>query len=162
LSKPYSREQLALKIRLVLNNRQQKGVPPPLDLAAPSPISKAETADDIQAISVLVVEDEPLIRMATVDMLRDLGHTVSEAGCAEEALKYLETQRPDLVLTDLGLPGISGSDFCNEVRSRWPDVAIIFATGMDQGPELSDRTHTALLRKPFGVEDLEAAIRKAF
>jgi signal transduction histidine kinase/CheY-like chemotaxis protein len=162
LSKPYSREQLALKIRLVLNNRQQKAVPPSqVDQPAPSSPPKAETAGDFQAISVLVVEDEPLIRMATVDMLMDLGHTVSEAGSAEEALQYLETERPDLVVTDLGLPGMTGRDFCSEVRRRWPDVAIVFATGMNEGPAISDRTRTALLRKPFSVDELEAAIKEA-
>jgi CheY-like chemotaxis protein len=81
-------------------------------------------------------------------MLIDLDHTVSEVGSAEEALQYLEREHPNLVLTDLGLPGMSGADFCNEVRRRWSDVAIVFATGMNEGPALSDCARTALLRKP--------------
>lgn len=46
--------------------------------------------------------------MATVDMLEELGHSVSEAGAAEEALDMLDKSQPDIVLTDLGLPGMDG------------------------------------------------------
>jgi PAS domain S-box-containing protein len=163
LSKPYSREQLALKIRLVLNNRQPKTVPPShVDLPAISSSQSAETSRDARVLSVLVVEDEPLIRMATVDMLMDLGHAVTEAGSAEEALGYLEQEHVDLVLTDLGLPGMSGPDFCNKVRRRWPDVAIVFATGMDEKPALDDYNRTALLQKPFSIDQLGAALREVF
>ena len=110
---------------------------------------------------MLVVEDEPLIRMATVDMLEELGHSASEAGAAEEALDMLDESQPDIVLTDLGLPGMDGETFCHEIRRRWPTVAIIFATGMDKGPVLADPSHTALLRKPFGVDELKTAMAAA-
>ncbi len=53
---------------------------------------------------------------------------------------------------------MDGETFCREVRRRWPDIAIIFATGMDQGPRLDDPSRTTLLRKPFGVQELKAAL----
>jgi CheY-like chemotaxis protein len=158
LSKPYSREQLALKIRHVLNNRQQVLLSStPVD--PPAPVSQTGNLTEVASgLSILVVEDEPLIRMATVDMLLDLGHSPKEAGSGEEALTFLEEEQPDVVLTDLGLPGLSGEAFCNEISQRWPNIAIIFATGMNKGPALEGTTRTALLCKPFGVDELKIAI----
>ncbi|MCW8060736.1 hybrid sensor histidine kinase/response regulator [Agrobacterium tumefaciens] len=158
LSKPYSREQLALKIRHVLNNRHQNVLAAErFDPSMPSQ-KPAPPLTETLSLSVLVVEDEPLIRMATVDMLEELGHSVSEAGTAEEALDMLDKNQPDIVLTDLGLPGMDGETFCHEMRRRWPTVAIIFATGMNEGPALEDRSRTALLRKPFGIDELKTAL----
>ena len=161
LSKPYSREQLARKVRHVLNNSRQNMMA--AERLSPSvlPPTLAAPLTEKPKLSVLVVEDEPLIRMATVDMLEELGHSASEAGAAEEALDMLDESQPDIVLTDLGLPGMDGETFCHEIRRRWPTVAIIFATGMDKGPVLADPSHTALLRKPFGVDELKTALAAA-
>jgi len=82
--------------------------------------------------------------MWEADMLDQLGCEVVEAGSAEAALPTLEQGGFDVVVSDLGLPGMSGDDFCREVRRRWPQIAIIFATGMDRGPELDDPARTAL------------------
>jgi PAS domain S-box-containing protein len=157
LSKPYSREQLARKVRHVLENRPEVGRP----AAEEARPSKNSVPIDGAALSIVVVEDEPLIRMSTVDMLLELGHSVREAESGEEALRLLEEEKTDIVLTDLGLPGIGGEAFCRETRQRWPEIAIIFATGMNEGPMLSDNSRTALLRKPFGIEELRAAILHA-
>jgi DNA-binding response OmpR family regulator len=62
------------------------------------------------------------------------------------------------MITDLGLPDMPGQQFCAIVRTRWPSSAIVFATGMDKGPTLADTSRTALLRKPFGLEELRKAI----
>ena len=125
LSKPYSREQLAHKIRYVLDRRKQTSVDetPPLQA---NPISEVRRR-------VLLVEDNDLIRMATADMLGELNCEVSEAGSGEDALAILEQSEIDIVVSDLGLPGMTGEDFCREVHRRWPQIGIVFATGMDQG-----------------------------
>jgi CheY-like chemotaxis protein len=96
--------------------------------------------------------------MTTSDMLEELGCIVLEAGSAERALTILEGEPIDVVVTDLGLPGMSGEDFSREVRRRWPDIGIVFATGMNSGPGLDDPSRTALLPKPHGIEELEAAL----
>jgi PAS domain S-box-containing protein len=154
LSKPYSREQLARKIRHVLNNRKQ---------VAMNANRETSASDEASIISgnrrrVLLVEDNDLIRMASADMLGELGCEVSEAGSAEDALVILEREPIEIVVSDLGLPGMSGEDFCRKVRQRWPKIGIVFATGMDQGPELDDPGRTALLPKPHGLEELRAAL----
>ncbi|MGN7293034.1 PAS domain S-box protein [Rhizobium sp. SAFR-030] len=161
LSKPYTREALARKIRHVLNNEKQMRIAE-AQAAAPPPAKAAQLAEPRAAedrrLSVLLVEDNGLIRMATADMLADLDCDVLEAGSAEEALGHLETQAVDIVVSDLGLPGMSGEDFCIQVRQRWPKIGIVFATGADRGPDLDDPSRTALLPKPHGVEELKAAL----
>lgn len=151
LSKPYTREALARKIRLVLNNEKQS-VEKRQEPSAVS-ASKADAGD-----RVLLVEDNTLIRMATADMLSDLGYEVFEAGSAEEALPILEQGIIDILVSDLGLPRMSGEDFCREVRRRWPHIGIIFATGADHGLALEDASRTALLAKPHGLEELKQAL----
>ncbi|MDM9644867.1 PAS domain S-box protein [Rhizobium sp. S163] len=154
LSKPYSREALALKVRHVLNNVAQKRLATErTHTETPASPTTAERGN-----RVLLVEDEMLIRMSEADMLEDLGYEVVEAGSAEDALPILEQRQVDIVISDLGLPGMSGEDFCREVRRRWPAIAIIFATGMDRGPVLEGPAKTALLRKPHGVAELKRAL----
>lgn len=79
----------------------------------------------------MIVEDEPLILMSTVDMVEELGHTVHEASSAEDALVVLENYTVDFLLTDVGLPGMSGIDLARRVREHWPNVRIAFASGDD-------------------------------
>jgi PAS domain S-box-containing protein len=156
LSKPYSREQLARKIRQVLNSREEGKATEP---SAPD-LGAAASAVDDQATKrrILLVEDNDLIRMATADMLAELDCQVTEAASAEDALMMLGQGTVDILVTDLGLPGMSGEAFCREVRRRWPRIGIVFATGMDRGPELEDVSRTALLPKPHGLEELRAVL----
>lgn len=154
LSKPYTREALARKIRHVLKNEKQRGIAQERQAAPeglPDPVAQKNRR-------VLLVEDDMLIRMASADMLADLGYDVSEAGSAEEALPLLEQRNIDILVTDLGLPGMSGEQFCRAVRDRWPKISIIFATGSNHGPQLVDSSRTALLTKPHGVDELKRAL----
>ncbi|KQV36214.1 PAS domain S-box protein [Rhizobium sp. Root1204] len=155
LSKPYTREALARKIRHVLNNEKQRGVAQErqdqVSTSTPRPVAQTTSR-------VLLVEDDPLIRMASADMLADLGVDVLEAGSAEEALPLLEQGGFDVLVTDLGLPGMSGEKFCQVVRQRWPEIGIVFATGASHGPQLVDQSRTALLMKPHGINDLKRAL----
>jgi PAS domain S-box-containing protein len=160
LSKPYTREALARKIRHLLNNRGQEQYATSLRGQAIGESNSSLPEANLKRRRVLLVEDNALIRMSTVDMLEELRCDVMESGSAEEALALLEQNEFDIVVTDLGLPGMSGEDFCRELRRRWPKVAIIFATGSDRGPELDDMSGTALLPKPHGLEELEAALRE--
>jgi PAS domain S-box-containing protein len=162
LSKPYTREALARKIRQVLDSEAQRlGVIKALhdekDVEVATPASSA-VATNLRR--VLLVEDNVLIRISTSDMLSELDCVVVEAGSAEEAIPLLAQDDFDILVTDLGLPGMSGEDFCREVRRRWPQVAIIFATGADHGPKLDDLSRTALLAKPHGLEELKRAMKE--
>jgi CheY-like chemotaxis protein len=112
------------------------------------------------ALAILLVEDDPLIRLNTAELLQELGHLVVEAGNAEEAMKALGAGPVDVIITDLGLPGVSGADFAVMARKTKPDVAIVFATGAEPGPDLiGNNAASYLLRKPFGAADIAAALR---
>lgn len=69
--------------------------------------------------------------MSNVDMIEELGHTVLEAGSAEDALVALEQGPVDVILTDVGLPSVSGIELARQVRDRWPAIKIVFASGDD-------------------------------
>ena len=80
---------------------------------------------------VLLVEDEPLVRMLGVDVLEDAGFTVVEAANASEALRALETRTDVRVLfTDVNMPGeLDGLELARVVHQRWPDIRLLIASG---------------------------------
>lgn len=82
-------------------------------------------------VAVLVVEDEPLVRMDVVDQLADEGYVVFEAGNADEAVAILE-MTPDIriLFTDIDMPGsMDGMKLAAAVRDRWPPVKIVVTSG---------------------------------
>jgi len=111
-------------------------------------------------LTVLLVEDDPVIRANAAEMLQGLGHIVVEAGSAEEADAALQTMPVDVLMTDLGLPGVSGGAFAARARELRPGVGVIFATGSDVAPEV-DGEAPLLLRKPYDAEALKAALAAA-
>jgi CheY-like chemotaxis protein len=82
-------------------------------------------------VAVLVVEDEPLIRMGTVSLIADAGFAVYEANSADEAIRMLELHEEiRLVFTDVNMPGsMDGLKLAHYVRRRWPPVKIIVTSG---------------------------------
>ena len=159
LSKPYTREALARKLRHVLSNQEQRNA---ATQALPGAGSgePAQTQTGSPALRILLVEDDALIRMNTADMLSDAGHIPSEAGSAEEALTLLQAQDFDVIVTDLGLPGLPGGEFAARARLLHPSVGVVFATGQHSLPAGVDKAGI-LLRKPFGGEDLQRAIAQS-
>ncbi|MCW5934424.1 MAG: PAS domain S-box protein [Fimbriimonadia bacterium] len=100
------------------------------------PIQKAETPSAPSAESnplkpsvILLVEDEDQIRETLTDMLRFAGHQTHAMGSAKEALEWLSDHQPDIILTDQGLPGMSGTQFAMEAKKRYPHVGIALITG---------------------------------
>ncbi|MDO3445559.1 response regulator [Agrobacterium sp. V1] len=158
LSKPYTREALARKVRHVLSNaRQQQIAVEQLDRDEIAHM-QSHPVPPLAQVRILVVEDEPLILMSTVDMLIELGHEVFEAGSAEEALAVLEAEKIDVLLTDVGLPGMSGTDLARQARERWPAMHIVFASGDDGARSTSGISDALQLPKPFTIDGLEAIL----
>ena len=93
----------------------------------------AATAPPLAAASavVLVVEDEPLVRMVIVEVLSDLGYTVLEADNGRSGLRIVETRaRIDLLVTDVGLPGgMNGRQLADAARQQRPGLKVLFITG---------------------------------
>ncbi|MGO4525792.1 response regulator [Microvirga sp. 2MCAF35] len=109
---------------------------------------------------VLLVEDEPLVRLTQVDILREAEFWVVEAQDADEAFELLKT-RPDIsvVLTDVDMPGsIDGFEFARLVRQGWPEVGVLVISGKaDPGPG-DMPPNAAFLHKPILPDDLVAAL----
>jgi PAS domain S-box-containing protein len=159
LSKPYTREALARKIRHVLNGQQHRNRVR-ASFAAKPPAPPIGQRPVLPRYSVLLVEDDFLIRMSTADLLAELGHQVSEASSAEEAIAMIAVRSFDVVVTDLGLPGLSGGEFAQQARKLSPDVGIIFATGNDRIPEEAAVEGAVLLKKPYGSQEIAIAFEK--
>lgn len=153
LAKPYTREALARKVRHVLANQAQRRVAQGSQHPANERTSKGST--------VLLVEDDDLIRLTTKEMLSDIGCKVREAGTAQEALTILDDGPVDILLTDVGLPGVSGLQLARDVRARWPDLFLVLATG-DSGIK-SEAAHLGALffAKPYTPESLRHGLEKA-
>src|SRR3954452_21935903 len=85
-------------------------------------------------VRILVVEDEPLIRMFMVDSLEDAGFLAEEAGTAGEAMSKIEHQDPPFAagIIDVGLPDRPGDALAGELRVKWRDLPIIIASGHDE------------------------------
>jgi CheY-like chemotaxis protein len=112
----------------------------------------------IRSCTVLLVDDDALISMATAEMLSDLGHRVLEAHSGTNALEILRGGIVvDLVITDQGMPGMTGTGLAAEIRALWPPSSDHHRHGHADLPK--DGT-LALPRvgKPYGEKDLAAAI----
>jgi CheY-like chemotaxis protein len=112
---------------------------------------------------ILVVEDEPLIRLMVVDMLGLLGCAALEAGSGAEALAIVRDpqRRLDALMIDLGLPDQPGEEVVRQVRDLRPDLPVIVTTGSDTalaGRRLSDDGAVSFLEKPYYLKDLEIAV----
>ncbi len=113
--------------------------------------------------TVLVVDDEPQIRRVMRTTLSSNGYAVIEARSGEEALEIVRTERPELILLDVNMPGIGGLETCREIRAQ-SDVAIIMLTVRDTERDkvlALDAGADDYVVKPFSMEELLARIRAA-
>jgi len=107
---------------------------------------------------VLLVDDDALISMATSAMLKDLGHQAIEAPSAAQALDNLRSGTPvDVVLSDEAMPGMRGTQLAAEIRTSWPELPVILATGYAELPKDS-ALQLPVLHKPYSQDDLAAAM----
>lgn len=114
-------------------------------------------------IVVLVVEDEPIIRMNAVAMIEDAGYDVIEAANADDAILLLET-RPDIrvVFSDIEMPGsMDGLKLIHAVRERWPPAVLILASGRVSPQAAEMPSDTVFLKKPYAEHDLIKALAAA-
>ncbi|SFM58609.1 response regulator [Variovorax sp. OV329] len=111
-----------------------------------------------RGLRVLVVEDEPDALAATLSLLEALGHSGGGLSNAELALDRFMDGAFDVIITDVGLPGLSGRDLA-EILGGVADVPIIFATGQPAPSILPPRR--VWLRKPFTLEQMSDALARA-
>ncbi len=110
---------------------------------------------------LLVCEDDFLILMNTAEMLRDLGHEVEEAGDGATALATLAAGPVDMLLTDIGLPDMTGVELARKARAAQPGLPIVFASGLGEVEGFAGETFVAFVQKPYTMPALEAAMAAA-
>jgi PAS domain S-box-containing protein len=139
--------------RLVLKSKVGQGTTAELWMPIFSGSAEAlEEAEEgsmtAQGLTVLAVDDDALVLMNTVAMLEDLGHHPLEAISGAEALELLRSNKVDLVITDQAMPRMSGTQLIDAIRSEWPAMSIVLATGY---ADLPDGTPPGVTRlsKPF-------------
>jgi two-component system, response regulator PdtaR len=123
-------------------------------------VSIVPRAKNKKAVTVLVVEDELLIRTDVAGRLRDAGFTVFEAGHADEAIRILEARTDiHLVFTDIDMPGsMDGLKLAAYVRERWPPIKLIVTSGHMAVEEGQLPKGGRFFPKPYEFEHVTSAI----
>lgn len=119
----------------------------------------------VRPLDILVAEDEKLLRYCLSHLLEDSGFTVESIATGDGALELLQRQRFDVVITDLGLPNVSGLEIIKEARKRTPECTIILMTGYlveDRMAELTAVGADHVLCKPFMNEEILKLISGRF
>lgn len=112
---------------------------------------------------VLIVEDEPILRMDAVDFIEEAGFEAIEAAHADEAIAILKARHDiAVVFTDIEMPGtMDGIRLAHAVRDGWPPVTIVVASGRVVPAANELPAEVRYIRKPYRAEDVVAALRKA-
>jgi len=115
-----------------------------------------------ELMKVLIVDDNALTRYTIRALLGKLGHEVlGEAEDSDSALKAYAELKPEVVFLDLILPGKSGLEILEEIRSMDPSAKVVILTAVDQTEmdrKLSEKGVTAIIRKPFSYEEFKASV----
>ncbi|MEG3088931.1 response regulator transcription factor [Sphingomonas sp. PB4P5] len=109
---------------------------------------------------ILIVEDEPFIRMAAVDLLAAEGRVILEAGNAEEALEVIAAEeRIDLLFTDINMPGeLDGLDLAGIAYRQQPDVKLIVTSGANKLADDEVPDHGLFISKPYSPHELTTLV----
>ncbi|SCB61132.1 His Kinase A (phospho-acceptor) domain-containing protein [Rhizobium aethiopicum] len=135
-------------------------------IAGAQPAVVAAAAESLKPVSrslaILVVDDDALVRTGTVAMLEDLGHLPQEAASASQALEFLAGgQECDLVITDHAMPGMTGAELARHLRSAFPTLPVILASGYVELTEDQGLGWILRMTKPFTQEQLQEAMDEA-
>jgi len=124
--------------------------------AEPAPLRASSGA----ALCVLLVDDEPRLLELLRSALADAGHAVHVASDGVAALALLDRSglRPNVLVTDVSMPGLGGRQLAARLRARWPELPVLLISGLGEAANGQQESRTALLSKPFSVEELLAAL----
>ena len=111
--------------------------------------------------AVLIVEDEPLVRLCAVETVEAAGFTVIEAANADEAIRILESRRDiRVVFTDIHMPGsMDGLKLAHAVRDRWPPIKIIVTSGRERIAEQDLPAGGRFFAKPYDPAQIQDTLR---
>lgn len=143
--------------------RSQRDVPVPVPVTAPL-VAASEAQPAIrQEKVILVVEDEPAIRLLVSDLLQELGCQVMAVESGQKAIPILASDTPiDLMISDVGLPGMNGREVAEIGRGHRPNLPILFMTGFAENAFVRGdflAPGMDMIAKPFALDALTARIR---
>jgi len=128
--------------------------------AEPAPLAHVPAAR--QAARILIVEDDDFVRESMVSSLEALGHTVRQAPDGEAGLRALHDERPDLLITDYLMPGMTGAELMQRTRAMFPGLPMIIATGYADMKAIEQVIRDdVVLRKPFQLAELAVSVGQA-
>ncbi|HEX8593976.1 MAG TPA: response regulator [Pseudomonas sp.] len=113
----------------------------------------------MSASTILVVEDDAIVRMLIVDVLEELEYSVLEAADGQEALAFLgnDAQTISLLMTDQGLPDMTGTVLADKARLLRPILPVLFASGYAENIEVPSGMHC--IGKPFSIDQLRDKVK---
>jgi CheY-like chemotaxis protein len=136
-------------------------LPQSLEVSAETKSTEPEQAQPVGRGTVLLVDDEDVVRLSTADMLVELGYEVVEAGSAEEALRLLNRGlHPQLVVTDHLMPGMSGTELARTVQSQRRGVKVLIISGYAETAGIAP--DLPRLAKPFRNSELATSLAALF
>lgn len=136
----------------------------PIHVQAPA-VPASEQSEESRRLRVLVVEDDPLVRMALTEQLSSQGHTVQSATNGLEGLDTFMSGRFDLVLTDRAMPEMGGDQLATTIKQLAPNKPIIMLTGFGELMHVKGErppSVDAVVSKPVTIDSLTDAIRQVF
>jgi PAS domain S-box-containing protein len=144
-------------ISILLPRAEAAGDPQPRPTEANHPTGPG------QRPRILLVDDDPDVRLTAASMLSDSGYQVVAAASAAAALDALERpdSRTELVVADIAMPGINGMEFAAIVRRMWPALPVVLMTGYADSAILRHESGHEVLRKPFLAAELDAKVQLA-
>jgi CheY-like chemotaxis protein len=147
-------------ISLYLPRAQEASATVRSDVAPQGPTASSDKQDS--GATILLVDDEELVRQISADELSETGHHVLEAASAPDALMLLRAGEPvDLVVTDVAMPGgMSGIELAREVRRLRRDLPVLLITGYDLHLAQSPDVMFPVLRKPYRPAELRAKVQE--
>jgi CheY-like chemotaxis protein len=123
---------------------------------------QAQVESERLGASILVIDDDPDVRAFIVAALEERGYRVRHASDGKEGMAELGREKPDLVIVDFIMPGMSGADIAKKIRSRLPKQRILFVSGYSETEAVKRTAPDApLLTKPFRADALHKAVRGA-
>ncbi|KQW32967.1 MULTISPECIES: response regulator [Pseudomonas] len=110
--------------------------------------------------TILVVEDDDIVRMLIVDVLEELEYQVLEADGCEQALAFLhnDTQPIALMMTDVGLPVMDGRELAKQARAVRPQLPVLFASGYAESIDVPEGM--SVIGKPFSIDQLRDKVKR--
>ncbi len=112
-------------------------------------------------IRILIVDDERSIRMVLKNLLSRFGHEVQCVECGEKALEVLKAPGIDLVISDIIMPGMSGIELTQEIRTKYPQIKILLMSGTSADSTSAKLPINGFLTKPFTASEVQGVVVKS-